>query len=185
MRWSRWSRTAAGLAAVLVAATLGGAVRATAATPRKDVKMPGTYTTAYDWWDNNPPGSAAISHPVVHRRAGGTGTYADPLTVAVNHFSNGRLQFAPGTRFYVPNVRAYLIVEDTIGDLARGRVHIDMWAGGQTSTEHSAYQCMSHVTGIVLVIRNPSRDYAVVKGPLSAHNKCRKLYGNKIVRVHN
>ncbi len=183
MRWNGWSRAAVGVATLLAAATLAGAVRAAAATPPKDVRMPGTYTTAYDWWDNNPPGSAEISHPVIHRRAGGTGTYSDPLTVAVNHFSNGRLQFKPGTRFYVPNVRAYLIVEDTIGDNAQGRVHLDMWAGGKTSTERSAYQCMAHVTGNVLVIRNPSRNYAVVKGPLSAHNKCRKLYGNKVVRV--
>jgi hypothetical protein len=43
---------------------------------------------------------------------------------------------------------------------------------------------MDHVTGHVLVIRKPARNYAVVPGPLSAHNKCRKLYGNNVVRVH-
>jgi hypothetical protein len=183
MRSNGWTRTAAAVALIVATATLGGAVRATAATPPKEVRMPGVYTTAYDWWDNNPPGSAEISHPVVHRRAGGTGTYADPLTVAVNYGSGRGLQFRAGTRFYVPNVRAYLIVEDTIGDTAHGRVHLDMWAGGKTSSERSAYKCMDHVTGNVLVIRNPKRNYAVVKGPLSANNTCRRLYGNKVVRV--
>jgi hypothetical protein len=177
------SRTTAAVALVIATATLGGAVRATAATPRKDIRMPGTYTTAYDWWDNTPPGSSEISHPVVHRRAGGDGTYRNPLTVAVDYGSGRELQFKAGTRFYVPNVRAYLIVEDTIGRHASGRVHLDMWAGGKSSTKRSAYNCMSHVTGNVLVIRNPSRNYAVVKGPLSANNKCRKLYANKVVRV--
>jgi hypothetical protein len=185
MRWNGWSRPAVALATVLAAATLGGAVRATAATARKDIKMPGTYTTAYDWWDNNPPGSAEISHPVVHHSAGGIGTYGNPLTVAVNYGSDRHhLQFPAGTRFYVPNIRAYLIAEDTIGDTAHGRVHLDMWAGGKTSSERSAFHCMDHVTGNVLVIRNPSRNYAVVQGPLSAHNKCRRLYGNRIVRAH-
>jgi hypothetical protein len=182
MRRNGWSRTTAGVAVLIATATLGGAVRASAAT-RKEVRMRGVYTTAYNWWDNNPPGSAEISHPVVHRHAGGQGTYADPLTVAVNFGSGRRLQFKAGTRFYVPNVRAYLIVEDTIGGNARGRVHLDMWAGGKSSSKRSSYDCMSHVTGNVLVIRNPARNYAVVKGPLSAHNKCRKLHGNKVVRV--
>jgi hypothetical protein len=181
MRRNGWSRAAAAVA--IATATLGGAVRATAA-PAKDVRMPGTYTTAYNWWDNNPPGSAAISHPVIHHRAGGDGTYGNPLTVAVNDARSGDgLQFRAGTRFYVPNVRAYLIVEDTIGDRADGRVHLDMWAGGKSSSERNSYRCMNQVTGTVLVIRNPSRKYAVVKGPLSANNKCRKTYGNAVRRV--
>lgn len=185
MRRNGWSRTTVAIAIAIATATLGGAVRATAA-PSKDVRMPGTYLTAYNWWDNNPPGSAAISHPVVHRRAGGSGTYANPLTVAVNDARSGNgLQFRAGTRFYVPNVRAYLIVEDTIGDRAGGRVHLDMWAGGKSSSERNSYHCMGHVTGNYLVIRNPSRNYAVVKGPLSANNKCRKLYGNRVVRVRS
>src|SRR6476619_991729 len=101
MRWTGWSRTTAGVAIVVAAATLGGTVRASAATP-KEVRMAGVYTTAYDWWDNNPPGSAEISHPVVHRTAGGIGTYGNPLTVAVNYGSDHGLQFHAGTRFYVP-----------------------------------------------------------------------------------
>ena len=39
-----------------------------------------------------------------------------------------------------------------------------VWAGGQSSSESSAYNCMSHVTGNYLVIRNPASNYAVVAG---------------------
>ena len=35
-----------------------------------------TYTTAYTWYDNTPVGSTTISHPVLHKTAGGTGTYS-------------------------------------------------------------------------------------------------------------
>lgn len=78
-----------------------------------------SYTTAYDYWDNTPPGSAAISDPVLHHTAGGSGTYANPVTVAVGHsLATGHdvLDYRKGTRFYVPNVRRYFIVEDTCGD---------------------------------------------------------------------
>jgi hypothetical protein len=170
--------------AIIVGVSLLVGVGAASAAAPKEARMPGTYTTAYDWYDNNPPGSAEVSHPVVHRNAGGSGTYADPITVAVNYGSGRQLQFKAGTRFYVPNVRAYLIVEDTLGDTAHGRVHLDMWAGGRTSSRDSAERCMSHVTGNVLVIKNPAKNYVVVKGPLSYRNGCRRLYGNTAHRVH-
>ena len=41
------------------------------------------FITGYTWWDNSPPGSAQIARPVLHQRAGGNGTYSDPITVAV------------------------------------------------------------------------------------------------------
>ena len=43
------------------------------------------YLTGYSFWDNTPPGSAAIARPVIHRRAGGSGTYGDPITIAVGY----------------------------------------------------------------------------------------------------
>ena len=75
--------------------------------------------TGYDYWDNTPPGSPVISNPVIHQVAGGTGTWQDPTTVAVGHsIINGQdiLDWAAGTRFYIPNLRRYFIVEDTCGD---------------------------------------------------------------------
>jgi hypothetical protein len=151
-----------------------------ASSTGSELRMAGSYLTAYSYYDNNPPGSAAISHPVIHRQAGGKGTFANPITVAVANGSNGGLQFAPGTKFYVPNLRAYFIAEDTIGGASGSRVHLDLWAGGQSSSRSAADRCMSHVTGNYLVIRNPARNYAVVSGPLSANDRCRKLYGDTV-----
>jgi hypothetical protein len=149
-------------------------------TSGSEVRMSGTYITAYVFHDNNHPGPATISHPVIHRYAGGTGTFADPITVAVANGSNGGLQFAAGTKFYIPNLRAYFIAEDTIGESSGGRVHLDVWAGGRSSSHSSADRCANHVTGNYLVIRNPARNHAVVSGPLSAGNRCRRLYGDTV-----
>jgi 3D (Asp-Asp-Asp) domain-containing protein len=152
------------------------AAKPAATTSGSEIRLAGSYITAYDYWDNNPPGSAAISNPVIHQNAGGTGTFADPITVAVNAG-----QFPWGTKFYVPNVRAYFIAEDTIGDRPGTPPHLDLWAGGQSSSQSSANNCMSHVTGNYLVIRNPASNYAVVPGPLSANNTCRQLFGDAAV----
>src|SRR5688572_11781310 len=43
------------------------------------------YLTGYSFFDNTPPASATISHPVLHSLAGGIGTFDDPVTVAVGH----------------------------------------------------------------------------------------------------
>ena len=46
------------------------------------------FVTAYTWFDNTPPGSTVISHPMLHKAAGGTGTYADPVGI---HAKAGRM----------------------------------------------------------------------------------------------
>ncbi|WP_235857840.1 hypothetical protein [Marimonas lutisalis] len=66
------------------------------------------YVTGYSFWDNTPPGSAQIARPVIHRKAGGSGTYSDPVTVAVGHAKFGgrsRMDFPAGTRFYFLNLQ--------------------------------------------------------------------------------
>lgn len=158
------------------------------------------YTTGYSWFDNTPPGSATISHPVLHKKAGGKGTYADPTTVAVGHsIINGKdvLDFPKGTRFYVPNVRKYFIVEDTCGDgktpqngpchslktAPRGaNVWLDLWIGGGSSTRKQADDCMSKVTDgngeIHKAILNPAKSYVTVSGDILLNGKCRSGYGN-------
>jgi hypothetical protein len=141
-----------------------------------EIRLSGAYITGYSWYDNNPPGSAAISNPVIHQRAGGTGTFADPITVAINV-----PQFPWGTKFYIPNLRAYFIAEDTIGNSPSTPPHLDVWVGGQSSSESSSDNCMSRLTGNYLVIRKPASNYAVVPGPLSANNTCRQLFGNAVV----
>lgn len=164
-------------------ATTGAPITSPPTSPPSgnEIRLPGTYTTGYDYADNNPPGSAQISHPGLHSEAAGTGTYADPITVAVDHLSGGKDQFAPGTRFYVPNLRAYLIAEDTTGETAPGTVHLDVWVDGRTSSVSSAFDCMSHITGHYLVVQNPAPNYAVIAGSLSANNTCRQLFGDTLV----
>lgn len=141
------------------------------------------YVTGYSWWDNTPPGSAAISNPVLHSVAGGTGTYADPITLAVGHsIVGGRdiLDWPAGTRWYIPHLRRYFIVEDTCGDgptPQNGPCHtgypapattwLDVWVGGQNASRRASDATMDAITDVHLVIRNPATDYVVVPGDVT------------------
>jgi hypothetical protein len=155
------------------------------------------YTTGYGWPDNTPPG-AAISNPVIHQTAGGTGTYADPITLAVGHsITNGvdTLDYPAGTIFYIPNVRRYFIVEDTCGDgptpqdepcnvgyPAGDTAWVDMWVGGEGASTSAVLNCEDDLTGSFLIIENPANDYAVVPGPLfGTNNQCSAQYSNALV----
>ena len=159
------------------------------------------YTTAFTWFDNTPPGSGAICCPQVHQMASGTGTYADPITLAVGHSTaSGRdvLDYPPGTRFYMNDVRRYFIVEDSCGDSSppqSGGCHslanapagattwVDMWAGGTANdTQAAAQACSSNLTdgdgSLHTIVENPPSDLAVVAGPLFQNGQCTALYGN-------
>ena len=161
-----------------------------------------TYTTAYTWHDNTPVGSATISHPVLHKTAGGTGTFADPITIAVGHsLATGKdvLDFPAGTRVYLPDVRRYFIVEDTCGDgddpqggpchqgtNANGTnstIWIDMWIGGQSMNAAGADNCASKVTNVRTAVFNPASNYAVAAGAGVIHDgKCDAGYGNTLMK---
>ncbi len=161
-----------------------------------------TYTTAYTWHDNTPVGSATISHPILHKAAGGTGTYADPITIAVGHsLATGKdvLDFPAGTRIYLPDVRRYFIVEDTCGDgddpqggpchqgtNANGTnstIWIDMWIGGQSMNAAGADNCASKVTNVRTAVFNPASNYAVAPGAGVIHDgKCDAGYGNTLMK---
>jgi hypothetical protein len=76
--------------------------------------------------------------------AGGTGTYSDPITLAVGHsIINGKDigDYAYGTKFYVPNLRKYFTAADACGDGNtpqagpchtgfNGHVWLDLYVGG-------------------------------------------------------
>jgi hypothetical protein len=161
-----------------------------------------TYTTAYTWHDNTPVGSAAISHPVLHQSAGGTGTYADPITIAVGHsLATGEdvLDFPAGTRIYLPDVRRYFIVEDTCGDGndpqggpchqgvnaggTNSTIWIDMWIGGESMSADGADECASKVTDVKTAVFNPASNYAVAPGAGVIHDgKCDAGYGGTLVK---
>lgn len=136
------------------------------------------FLTGYSYWDNTPPGSAIIGRPVIHEMAGGTGTYQDPVTLAVGwriiagqHFED----FEPGTRFYIPRLRKYAIVEDLCGDGPRpqsgpchtgweGHVWLDIYVDGSTVDAETADRCMARMTGVQSVILNPRKGYRVAPG---------------------
>lgn len=140
------------------------------------------YITGYGFWDNTPPGSAAISKPVVHRKAGGTGTFNDPVTIAVGHKIEGNrqtLDFAPGTRFYIERLRKYAIVEDVCGDGNkpqagpchtgyRGHPWLDIYIGGGKHTAKETVACARQITALQKIIINPRPDYPVYAGEITA-----------------
>jgi len=157
------------------------------------------FVTAYTWFDNTPPSSTVISHPVLHKAAGGTGTYADPVTIAVGHSrKTGQdvLDIPPGTRIYLPDVRRYFIVEDTCGDgptpeegpchtgagkYGDATVWIDMWIGGKGESQSFVRKCARKATGVTTAIFNPEDHYPVASGHGVIHDgNCDAGYGNTV-----
>jgi hypothetical protein len=155
------------------------------------------FTTGYTWFDNTPRGSAQIFAPVLHQQAGGTGTWKDPITLAVGHTINGgkdTLDYPAGTRFYIPTIRRYFIVEDACGDGGspqNGACHkldtapqgattwLDLYIGGGSGDNESAVQdCAGRMTGLKTVIQDPADGLPVVEGPLFSNGKCTTTYGD-------
>jgi hypothetical protein len=132
------------------------------------------YLTGYSFHDNTPPRSARLSHPVVHGSAGGQGTYADPITVAVPG-SGPTMPWKPGTRFYLPTLRRYVIVEDSGASPPPPGVdtHLDVWIGGQNGSRAATDACMSRLTGTVPALLSPPPGLPVLPGPIFANNTCR------------
>jgi len=140
------------------------------------------FLTGYSYWDNTPPGTAAIAKPVLRREAGGTGSYQDPITIAVGHtLAGGRqtLDFPAGTRFYLPRLRKYAIVEDVCGDGPtpqngpchtghKGLPWLDIYVGGGHDNKQASDSCMTRLTGVQATIMNPSPHYPVVAGELTS-----------------
>jgi 3D (Asp-Asp-Asp) domain-containing protein len=121
--------------------------------------------TGYSWFDNTPAGSSEVSNPIVHKDAGGQGTYSDPITVAVADGS-----FKPGTRFYIPKVQRYVIVEDS--GASDGDNHLDMWVGGKGGSESSVSKCMDRITGSTTAEQNPPAGRPVLAGPIYGPSGC-------------
>jgi hypothetical protein len=77
------------------------------------------------------------------------------------------LDYPQGTKFYVPALRKYFIVEDTCGDGSlpqngpchtgyQGKVWLDLWVGGTTATKAATLSCEDQITDFHLVIENPA-----------------------------
>lgn len=182
----------------LLAMTLNACVPSQASRERV---TPSVFVTAYTWFDNTPPGSAVISNPIRHSQAGGTGSYEDPITIAVGHSrESGQsvLDFPAGTLIYLPNVRRYFVVEDTCGDGPNpelGPCHsgaeqhgnattwIDMWIGGAGESPEFVMNCTAQVTGVQTAVFDPPGDYVVASGSGVIHDgKCDSGYGNALLK---
>ena len=122
---------------------IGGAAGATAPPigPSSSPTSVPAFMTLYGFADNSPPGTD-IAHPCLHAGAGGTGTYADPVTFATDVAEVGWC-----VRIYVPYMQRYFIHEDECSECdanwsQSGLYRFDMWAGGdaasRTAPEHQA-----------------------------------------------
>jgi hypothetical protein len=129
--------------------------------------------TFYAAFDNDPPGSTAIAHPRPARpAAGGTGSYADPITLAADE-----RMIAVGTLVYYPPLRKYFVMEDEcatcVRDWENGRVpHIDLWIGA--ATDPGVVACEDALTpdGVVEVEVAPAADRPVDTAALYADGRC-------------
>jgi hypothetical protein len=173
------TRARAGLLGALFATlSFSGGAHADTVISSKGEQRFTAFLTGYTYWDNTPPGSAAIARPVIHRRAGGSGTYRDPITIAVGHKIEGSrqtLDFPAGTKFYIESLRKYAIVEDVCGDGAKpqngpchtgkdGRPWLDLYLGGAKASVQEATACAYRITRFQTVVINPVPDYPVVPG---------------------
>jgi len=132
--------------------------------------------TFYGWPDNSPPGNA-IAHPVIHRVAGGDGTYCNPTTFATERSNDETIPY--GTKIYVPVVRQYFVREDLcaasgppVGSGSNGcyKLWFDLWIGGTAASNTNAViNCEDSTTpnGRVPVIVDPAANEPVAfSGPI-------------------
>jgi Fibronectin type III domain len=179
-------------AGMLTLITLPINVQAAKAAPLvAPITITTAYTTGYTWWDNSPPGDA-ICCGFLHTSAGGTGTYADPITLAVGLTTQTQLDYAPGTIFYMPDVRRYFIVEDSCGSVGTGchvppsngaTIWVDRWIGGiADGAQADVVNCANFLTddGGVLhtLIENPPSNLPVYPGSLYQNGSCTPVFGN-------
>ena len=113
---------------------------------------------------------------MVHKTAGGTGTYTDPITVAVpGHAGDATMAWKGGTRFYLPTVKRYVIVEDSgASPPPSGQDgHLDMWVDGQGGSKSASDSCMDTITGTgIPAIMNPAPGKPVLLGPITSNGTC-------------
>lgn len=129
--------------------------------------------TFYAAADNDPPGSAEIAHPNSrHPVAGGTGTAADPLSLATDP-----RELRPGVLVYYPPVRKYFVMEDDCAPCidewsASRKPHVDLWMAN--TTDPAVRDCESALTpdDPDTIIVNPPTDLPVDPRPLFADGRC-------------
>jgi hypothetical protein len=138
--------------------------------------------TSYGWADNSPPGNAIAypangGYPTIHNAAGGTGTYADPIT-----FATDKDEYPPGTILYVPFLEKYVIMEDDCtqcdSDWNSSMMrHIDVWMNSNGTESSSALIACedSWTQSAAEVATSPGPNLTVTTAPLfdPSTNMCR------------
>jgi 3D (Asp-Asp-Asp) domain-containing protein len=156
------------VAAVACSKRSAGQTELTASLPKTLV----VEVTFYGWPDNDPPGDA-IAYPVVHQRAGGTGTWADPITLA----SDKRL-IPIGSRIYIGYLHKYFVMEDQCvpceADWSAKRPHIDLWIGGEGAPPKEVLACEDRLTrsSYKVTVGETDPNYPVDPTPLFGPNGC-------------
>jgi hypothetical protein len=159
------------------------------------------YITGFSYYDNTPPGSAAIAYPkrdgypTAHNRAGGYGSYDRPITLAVGWHTRLGPRWPVGARFYLPYLRKYVIVEDKCGDRAQlgacwrldnadpgATTWLDVWVNGVGLPRSVSDRCMSRITGIHTAIYRPARGYPVTFGSVTKACREGRIYSDAIPR---
>jgi hypothetical protein len=122
--------------------------------------------TFYGWPDNTPPGNQ-IAHPIIHKGAGGDGTYCNPTTFATEHSNNKQIPY--GIKIYVPFLKQYFIREDLCtasgpptGSGSNGcyGLWFDLWVGGTAKSKaRNVVNCELMLT--------PNHQVAVILWPRS------------------
>jgi len=136
-------------------------------------RMWSVFVTFYGAADNDPPGSTEIAHPNDrHQEAGGTGTFADPLSLAADPRA-----IPVGTRVYYPPLRKYFVMEDDcaqcITDWRSSRKpHIDLWTGDFQGSALLACENALTPDGLVAVEVNPPPGRPVDPRPLFNGRGC-------------
>lgn len=151
------------------------------------------YNTLYASGDNTPAGSTQIDLGGHSGNAGGTGTFTNPVTLAVGgSVINGKEidDYAYGTKFYIPAFRKYFVATDFCGDGASpqnepchkseepGKPQLDLYAGNASGS--GVNKCEDALTGDHLMIENPSANYIVVSGSIY-NGSCSPTYGDAVV----
>jgi hypothetical protein len=120
---------------------------------KQDPQTVSATITFYGWPDNSPPGNK-IAHGVIHKRAGGDGTYCNPTTFATERANDKRIPY--GIKIYVPFIKQYFIREDLCaasgpkkGSGSNGckKLWFDLWIGGDgKSRAHAVIKCERELT---------------------------------------
>jgi|SRR3989344_2112408 len=129
----------------------------TVVDPKKAVSVQVTF---YGWTDNDPPGKT-IAYPknrysqALHQEAGGVGSLADPVTLAVKKDA-----WKVGTRFYLPYLKKYGIVEDLCANCEDN--HLDVWMESNGNFPDQLLACENKWTKRREVVEiDPSANHSV------------------------